>query len=154
MEHRTKAKVYFMDGDGGGVVHYSHYLRFMEIGRIDMLDDHGIDLYELGSKGYFFAITKLDINYKGAAKPGDTIEIATSVTDLKRASIHFRQRMSRDEDLLVEAYLTMVLLKDNRPTKLPDVLNKLPSLNKAERLSAIPRPPLADPLQAPHIPSE
>jgi len=125
-----------MDGDGGGVVHYSNYLRFMEIGRIDMLDDHGIDLYELKSKGYFFAITKLDINYMVAAKPGDTIEIATSVTRLKRASIDFRQRMSRDDQLLVEAYITMVLLKDNRPTKLPDVLNKLPLLSQTGQLSA------------------
>ena len=136
MEHKTKTRVYFMDGDGGGVVHYSNYLRFMEIGRIDMLDDYGIDLYELKSKGYFFAITKLDINYRSAAKPGDTIEIATSVTQLKRASIHFRQCLSRDDLLLVEAYITMVLLKDNRPTKLPDVLNKLPSLNQAEQFSA------------------
>lgn len=118
-----------MDGDGGGVVHYSNYLRFMEMGRIDMLDDHGIDLYELVSKGYFFAITKLAINYRAAAKPGDTIEIATSVTQLKRASIDFRQRMSKGNQLLVEAYMTMVLLKDNRPTKLPDMLNKLPSLS-------------------------
>lgn len=129
MEHKTKTKVYFMDGDGGGVVHYSNYLRFMEIGRIDMLDDHGIDLYELGSNGYFFAITKLDIKYRAAARPGDTIEIATSVTQLKRVSIDFRQRMSRDKQLLVESYITMVLLKNNRPTKLPDILNKLPFLN-------------------------
>jgi acyl-CoA thioester hydrolase len=135
VEHLTNTKVYFMDGDGGGVVHYSNYLRYMEIGRIDMLDDHGIDLYELGSRGYFFAITKLDIVYRAAAKPGDTIEIATSVTDLKRASIHFRQRMSRDKQLLVEAFITMVLLKDNRPTKLPHELNRLPALSQEERVS-------------------
>lgn len=132
MEHNTKIKIYFVDGDSGGVVHYSNYLRYFEIGRIEILDEYGINLYDYIQQNCFFAVVKLDINYKAAAKPGDTINIATTVVNLKKASIRFRQRIFKDHEMLVEGFLTLALLKNNRPIRMPDELKRLPSISNIE----------------------
>jgi len=126
MEHRRKIRVYYHDSDGSGIVYYSNYLRYMEVGRTEMMFDTGIDPYEICSNGNYLVISELNIKYKGAAQPGDTVDVSTSVIALRRTAITLRQRIFRSDDMLLDASVKMVYIKDGRPTRLPPEFGKLP----------------------------
>lgn len=50
--HSFNVKVYYGDTDAGGVVYYASYLRYLEMARMEFLNERGIDVIEFHNKGY------------------------------------------------------------------------------------------------------
>ena len=121
MTHRIKLKVYYEDTDAGGVVYYANYLRYLERARTEFLSEQGINVAELHNLGYFFTVTRVDIQYKKPAKLGDVIEVSTEITEIKNASLTLKNQIFRDDSLLIEAYVTLAYIdKSGKPRRLPD----------------------------------
>lgn len=115
-EHRLAVRVYYEDTDFTGVVYHATYLRFFERGRSEMLrvmgtppdrDDHGA-----------FAVTRIVVDYKGAARIHDELVVRTRFVGMKGPRLIFRQTVTRDGVTLTEAEVVAVAIHgDGRARK-------------------------------------
>jgi acyl-CoA thioester hydrolase len=118
--HHHTVKIYYEDTDAGGVVYYANYLRYMERARTELLSERGLDVAAYHAKGYLFAVVNIDVQYKKPAALGDVIDVLTEVENITTVTITLHHRISRGEDVLVEANVRLAGIgKDGKPRRLP-----------------------------------
>lgn len=81
-----------------GIVYYSHYLRWFEMGRTELMRSLGFAYKEMESHGTYLPVSEVFCRYLVSAKYDDVLIIETSVDFLKRASIQFAYRILRKAD--------------------------------------------------------
>jgi len=125
-EHLLPVRVYYEDTDFTGVVYHASYLRFFERGRTEFLRAIGVEhaaLLEL-PEPCAFAVTRLSIVYRKAARVDDALEIRTRYRKGKGVRIEAVQRVTRGEALIAEADVEVVCIRlDGRPRRPPPELN-------------------------------
>src|ERR1700722_14874984 len=105
--------VYYEDTDFTGVVYHANYLRFFERGRTEFLRAIGVEhaaLLEL-PEPCAFAVTRLSIVYRRAARGDDALEIRTRYRKGKGVRIEAVQRVLRDGTLIAEAEVEVVCIR-------------------------------------------
>ena len=121
------ARVYWEDTDGGGIVYYANYLRFLERARTEWLRSLGHSQQELArSPGILFAVAGLSVEYRRPARLDDELTITCEPHGERATAMRFDQRIHRAPEggLLVEAQVRVVCLdaRTLRPKRLPDFL--------------------------------
>jgi acyl-CoA thioester hydrolase len=121
------ARVYWEDTDGGGIVYYANYLRFLERARTEWLRSLGHSQQQLAqTPGILFAVTELSVEYRRPARLDDELTITCEPRGERAAAMRFLQRIHRapEGDLLVEAEVRVVCVdaRTLRPKRLPDFL--------------------------------
>ena len=123
---RWASRVYWEDTDGGGIVYYANYLRFLERARTEWLRSLGFSQLKLAEDpGVLFAVVSLNIEYRRPAKLDDELLISCEPAIEGAASVRFVQRIYRGADeLLVEASVRVACIdaRTLRPKRLPDFL--------------------------------
>jgi len=123
---RWASRVYWEDTDGGGIVYYGNYLRFLERARTEWLRSLGFSQLKLAEDpGVLFAVVSLNIEYRRPAKLDDELLITCEPAIEGAASVRFAQRIYRGADeLLVEAGVRVACIdaRTLRPKRLPDFL--------------------------------
>jgi acyl-CoA thioester hydrolase len=118
-EHRLAVRVYYEDTDFTGVVYHATYLRYFERGRSEMLrvmgtppdrEDHGA-----------FAVTRIVIDYRAAARIHDELVVHTMFTGMKGPRLNFRQRILRKETVLAEAEIVAVAIHSDGRARKPSL---------------------------------
>ena len=62
------ARVYWEDTDGGAIVYYANYLRFLERSRTEWLRAQGHSQLELAREpGILFTVVSLQVDYRAGA---------------------------------------------------------------------------------------
>src|SRR5690349_14622464 len=120
-EHHFALTVYFEDTDTAGVVYYANYLKFMERARSDMLRAAGIDQRAAleGGEGVY-VVADAHIRYKGSARLGDDLLIASTVETVRAASVVIHQEVRRGHQVLAAADITAAFLGPGmRPRRQP-----------------------------------
>lgn len=105
-EFLWKARVYWEDTDGGGIVYYANYLKFLERARTEWLRSFGhSQSQQLKESGLAFTVIGVSVEYHRPARLDDEIIITASPQRVGGAVVRFDQRIYRDtpEDLLVTA---------------------------------------------------
>jgi acyl-CoA thioester hydrolase len=126
------ARVYWEDTDGGGIVYYANYLRFLERARTEWLRSLGYSQQALAQEpGIVFTVANLTVEYRRPARLDDELTITCEPQSERAAAMRFVQRIYRrggegpaDETLLVEANVRVVCVdaRTLRPKRLPDFL--------------------------------
>ena len=121
------ARVYWEDTDGGGIVYYANYLRFLERARTEWLRSLGHSQLELvRTPGILFAVAGLSVEYRRPARLDDELTITCEPQGERATVMRFDQRILRapEGELLVEAQVRVVCLdaRTLRPKRLPDFL--------------------------------
>jgi acyl-CoA thioester hydrolase len=143
---RWGSRVYWEDTDGGGIVYYANYLRFLERARTEWLRSLGYSQRVLAEEpGIVFAVVSLNIEYRKPAKLDDELLITCEPKVEGAATIVFAQQIYRSAggtqadgtqaggvqtmdhgpaSLLVEASARVACLdaRTLRPRRLPDFL--------------------------------
>jgi len=122
--HRQTARVYYADTDFSGVVYHARYLEFFERGRSDFLRLAGVHHTELadGKHGekLVWVVRRMEIDFKGSAKIDDILTIDTVTENVSGARIFMAQKISRGEQVLVEAKIEAAIVSENgRPRRFP-----------------------------------
>jgi acyl-CoA thioester hydrolase len=120
--------VYYQDTDAGGVVFHAQYLAFMERARTELLNAAGLDLARLAAERHvMFFVHELSVRYHKPARLNELIAVSAEVVKMGRASLVFRQRVERGDELLVEAEVTLAVVDTDRmrPARMPDELRKV-----------------------------
>ena len=90
------ARVYWEDTDGGGVVYYANYLRFLERARTEWLRALGFSQHSLATEaGIVFTVMSFSIDYRRPARLDDQLLVTCSPRAERAASLCFEQRVLR-----------------------------------------------------------
>ena len=128
---RWPARVYWEDTDGGGIVYYANYLRFLERARSEWLRARGHSQLQLArDRGIVFTVVSLAVDYRAPARLDDELEITCEPHSEGAASLRFAQRIyrtpaaGRAPELLLEANVRVacVDVRTLRPQRLPEFL--------------------------------
>jgi acyl-CoA thioester hydrolase len=120
MTHRWPIRVYYEDTDLAGIVYYANYLRFIERARSELVRAAGIDQAAMKAAGLVFAVRRVEADYLSPARFDDQLEVRTRLADVKGASFIMPQEVWRDETLVFQAVVSIVVLNaQGRATRLP-----------------------------------
>jgi acyl-CoA thioester hydrolase len=124
------ARVYWEDTDGGGIVYYANYLRFLERARTEWLRSLGYSQHALArDPGVVFTVVRLEVDYRKPARLDDELTITCEPHADGAATIRFVQRVYRGDagtgHLLLEANVRVACVDSQtlRPKRLPDFLS-------------------------------
>jgi acyl-CoA thioester hydrolase len=119
-------RVYWEDTDGGGIVYYANYLKFMERARTEWVRALGISQAQLATDpGIVFTVVEARVEYLAPARLDDSLQVSCEPRAEGRVSVSFRQRIWRDSpsgELLAqgEVRVACVAAGSLRPRRLPE----------------------------------
>lgn len=119
-----------------GVVHHSNYLIWFEAARVAWMDAAGMPYAEVAAGGHHFAVTGAQVEYRRAARFGDTVRVTVAITLLKSRQIHFAYAVHNAASgaLLARGRTEHVCvdLEGRMSTIPPEVLDRLRGVVRAE----------------------
>ncbi len=116
-------RIYYEDTDAGGVVYHANYLRFFERARTEMLRNLGFEQDDLSSKfGTIFALRSVDIEYLKPAFFNELLQICVKLTEAKKASFTFEQRVLRNDETICFSHCRIACIDRHtlRPKAIPE----------------------------------
>ena len=127
-----RVRVYWEDTDGGGVVYYANYLKFLERARTEWLRSCGFSQQALAQDpGIIFPDVNVSIHYRRPARLDDELLVSCEARPQGATAIRFEQRILRavddalpDGQTLAEAEVQCVCVDacTFRPQRLPSFL--------------------------------
>lgn len=119
---RWPVRVYFEDTDAGGVVYHARYVAFYERARTEMLRQYNYNQQKLLSEHVAFAVRRMIVDYHAPARLDDLLEIESEITEVRRASMTFAQRIfNQNGKLLSSAEVLIACINPHqaKPIALP-----------------------------------
>ncbi len=127
--YTTYVKVRYAETDQMGVVYHGNYAQYLELARIEWLDDLGISYKKMEENGIMLPVYELNLKYLKSAKFDDVLRIETRLSGRPNVKIEFHyQIFNQDDELLTEAHTVLVFMdvERKRPVKCPEyVLEQL-----------------------------
>jgi acyl-CoA thioester hydrolase len=126
--HHMEVRVYYEDTDFSGVTYHANYLRFMERGRTNYLRLLGADHRALfkdvqnEAPGFAFVVRSVTIDFFKPAVMDDVLEIITTPTEVRGASIKLLQQCRRGDDLIAEAHVRVAFVSGGKAQRIPKAL--------------------------------
>jgi len=124
-------RVYWEDTDGGGVVYYANYLKFMERARSEWLRELHIEQTGLREQyGILLVVARVEANYKRSARLDDLLQVSCHVIEQGRVSLTFEQNVYRSngnlkkDELLLEGVTRIGCIDAEtfKPKPLPELI--------------------------------
>ncbi|WP_424494385.1 acyl-CoA thioesterase [Salinimicrobium sp. GXAS 041] len=127
--YTTYVKVRYAETDQMGVVYHGNYAQYLELARIEWLNDLGISYKKMEEEGIMLPVFELNVKFKKSAKFDDVLRIETRLCKQPGVRIEFDYKIfNQNDELLTEAHTTLVFMdvKQNKPIRCPRyVLDKL-----------------------------
>ncbi|HEV8440731.1 MAG TPA: thioesterase family protein [Methylomirabilota bacterium] len=124
---RLRLKVRHHEVDEYGHVNHANYVHYLETGRVEALEAVGLSLREMRRQGFLIVAVDLSVKYHSPASPGETLEIATHIRELRGARTFWIQdiREANSQRLVVTAEVTGAFMTEaGRPVRAPDTFRE------------------------------
>ncbi|MES2897687.1 MAG: tol-pal system-associated acyl-CoA thioesterase [Pseudomonadota bacterium] len=119
-EHVLPVRIYYEDTDFTGVVYHANYVRYFERGRSDFLRVAGIRHAELQAQDAAFAIVRMELEFKRAARIDDALLVRTTYDSARGPRLFIGQKIFRGEELICRAQVEAACIDlAGRPRKPP-----------------------------------
>jgi acyl-CoA thioester hydrolase len=118
----SNVRVRYAETDTMGVVYYSNYFVWFEIGRTDLLRGSGWSYREMELEGFSLPVIEARCEYRVAAKYDDEIEIRTRGSIVSPVRIRFDYEIARPQDRATIACghtVHATLDRSGKPCRLP-----------------------------------
>ncbi len=126
MESLTEIRVRYAETDAMGIVHHSHYIVWVELGRSDFLRRLGMSYAEWEAMGVKLPVNGIALTYRAPARYDELVQVRTRLASATRRQAVFAYRIERDGLLLAEGESRhLVAGNDGRAATLPDHLLEL-----------------------------
>lgn len=126
MKHSFEQKVYYADTDAYGVVWHGSYLRWLEMGRVELCEMMGYSLIELEEKNIVLPVVNINVRYKSSAKLNDILIVETTIQKYNSLSVTFLQKITdkATQKPFVEAVIEVVAIDNDGKLyrKMPQIL--------------------------------
>jgi len=121
-KNNFQLRVYYEDTDAGGIVYHANYLKFFERARTEWLRDKGLTQSFFLEQNMGFVVTRVEIDYVASAKLDDSLNVTSLISEYKRASLVFNQKMTNQEQQTLCTAIVRVAFVDfgkSRPCPIP-----------------------------------
>jgi acyl-CoA thioester hydrolase len=126
MESITEIRVRYAETDAMGIVHHSHFVVWMELGRSDLLRNAGQSYAEWEAQGIRLPVNGVSLTYRAPARYDELVQVRTSLKEMSRRHLAFSYRIDRDGLLLAEGESRhLVAGADGRAAILPEALMRM-----------------------------
>ena len=126
MKNIIEQKVYYADTDAYRVVWHGAYLRWMEMGRVNLCEQYGLDLITLEEQDILMPVTNMNVRYKSSAKLNDTVIIETWISRVSPLTVTFAQKIynKETEKIFIQAEFEVVATQKSGKLyrRLPEIL--------------------------------
>lgn len=130
IQSESTITVRYAETDMMGVVYHGNYLPWFEVGRTDLLKQHGIAYRQLEAEGFFLPVLEVHMNFRLPARYDDVLTVITSLKEPPTLRIKLEYEVRRGNDLLVTGQTVHAFI-DRRgvPVRPPPVFaNKMKEL--------------------------
>ena len=124
----SHVRVRYAETDRMGVVYYSNYFVWFEVGRTDLLRQSGWSYREMEVDGYALPVIDAHCAYLESAKYDDDLEVRTVGTMMSPVRVQFTYEIVRASDgarLATGATIHATLDRRGRPCRLPERVRTL-----------------------------
>jgi acyl-CoA thioester hydrolase len=101
LQSQTNITVRYAETDMMGVVYHGSYLPWFEIGRTQLLKEHGVPYRQLESDGYFLPVVEVQAKYHRPAVYDDVVTVFTTLREKPSIRVTLEYEIRRGNDLLV-----------------------------------------------------
>ena len=110
-----------------GVVNNAVYLNYLEHARHDCLRRYGFTFAELVDQGCHLVVTRLEIDYRAALRPGDRFGVYTGLRRASRLRFAFDQEIRRlpDGQVMASALVVGTGVMNGKPGMPQDLLDAM-----------------------------
>jgi acyl-CoA thioester hydrolase len=119
----TRLRVRYAETDQMGVVYYSNYLVWMEVGRVELCKACGFNYRDMESQdGVYLAVAEANCRYRSPARFDDDVVVKTWIEQAATRMVTFAYEMSIEATgrQLATGYTRHVFVsREMRPTHLP-----------------------------------
>ena len=124
MKHQTRIRVRYAETDQMGVVYYANYLVWMEIGRVELVREIGVDYKDLEQReGLFLAVVESHCRYLSPARYDQEVEVETWLAGATPRTIDFGytfRALDSERPIARGATRHVWLNRQMRVTRLPE----------------------------------
>ena len=123
--HNSFVKVRYGETDQMGVVYHGNYPQYLEVARIEWLENLGISYKKMEENGVMLPVYDMRYSFLKPAFFDDLLTVKTTLRKIPRASIVFDYEIyNQNQELLTRAETTLVFvdMKTNRPTRCPQYI--------------------------------
>jgi acyl-CoA thioester hydrolase len=114
----TSIRVRYVETDAMGFAHHASYLAWLEMARIEMLDQIGISYKEFEQAGYFIPVLGVSVKYRKPAFFDDILTIVCLVNESPTLRFHIDYEVFRGDKLLATASTDHAFInKEGRPVR-------------------------------------
>ena len=120
--HKTELRVRYEETDQTGVVYYSNYLVWFEVGRAEYIRSLGTSYKEFERRGVRIVVAEAYCRYESPAHYDDLIIVRTRLSEIRSRSLKYMYTVVRkaDEKQLASGYTTHVFVdKNGKSLKIP-----------------------------------
>ena len=121
--HKTLLRVRYADTDQMQFAYNGKYFEYFEVGRTEMMRDHGLTYKSIEEHGYNMPVYSVHIDFKNPAFYDELLEIETKVEKLPVARVHIDHIIkSKERDVVIaEGYVELVFIesKTKKLTRAP-----------------------------------
>lgn len=125
----SSISVRYAETDQMGVVHHGNYAQYLELARIEWLEQFGLSYKKMEDDGIMLPVYEMHFKFSRPAKFGDTIVVETILREMPRVKITFDYTIrNQKNELLTEASSVLVFVdaKSKEPIRCPGyILEKL-----------------------------
>ncbi len=118
----VEMRVRYAETDQMGVVYHANYLVWCEVGRTDLIRQHGASYAEIERSGTSLAVAEASLRYHAPARYDDLVRVTTTLSDVRSRTITFDYLITNvaSDERLVSARTTLVSVDaSGRITTLP-----------------------------------
>lgn len=117
---RSTVSVRYAETDMMGVVYHGSYLPWLEIGRTQLLKEHGLPYRELEAEGFFLPVLEVNVRYLRPAKYDDDVTVVTVLREKPSLRIHIEYEVFRGAEKIATASTLHVFIdRAGKPARPP-----------------------------------
>ncbi|GAA4325992.1 thioesterase family protein [Pontixanthobacter gangjinensis] len=123
--HKTFVKVRYAETDQMGVVHHGIYPQYLEIARLEWLDDLGISYKSMEEEGIMLPVFELNLKYHKPITFDEKLLIETRLREMPNVKITFDYLIFNEKgEKVTSAVSTLVFMdaKSRRPVRCPSYI--------------------------------
>ncbi|MFN9049206.1 MAG: acyl-CoA thioesterase, partial [Planctomyces sp.] len=106
-EHQIEIRVRYSETDAMGFLHHANYVKYFEIGRMELFRTQGGSYRRMEELGLFFVVAKVQVRYRRPARYDDLLTLHTRISRTTTVRLEHSYQLFRGEELLAEADSTL-----------------------------------------------
>ncbi|WP_420596947.1 acyl-CoA thioesterase [Deinococcus sp.] len=121
LEHLTELRVRYAETDAMAVAHHANYPIWFEVGRSALMHALRLPYSEVEAAGYYFMLSKLEVNYRAAARYDELLTLTTRIEAVQSRAVTFGYTLRRGETLVATGTTQHIITdKAYKIARIPD----------------------------------